>query len=106
MLGKKNRYSFKKGVPRIVFASPFFVVRYQKSEEEKLFLGVVVGKKVDKRAVVRNRVKRQLVERIKNILSKDTPYEIVIYARKAILELDLTRQEQELRDAFQKIKII
>lgn len=105
MFEKKNRYSFRKGVPKLLFTSQFLVIRYQKNAENVLHCSVVVGKKVDKRAVIRNKIKRQLVSSIKEMLKDNLPYEIVIYARKGAEKLSLDEISEELRQAFDKIHI-
>jgi len=105
MFEKKNRYSFRKGVPRQLFTSPSFVIRYQKHANSVLHCSVVVGKKVDKRAVVRNKIKRMLVAHIKEILPEDTPFDMVIYARRGISEVAPEQIRTELEHALSDMKI-
>lgn len=58
-----------------------FSVRYIDNKFEKARLAVVVGKKVSKSAVKRNRIKRQITEAYRqNILEKITePLDIVVF---------------------------
>ena len=101
MFGKKNRYSFKRGVPKQIFATHFFVLRYQQPSQVGFTCAVVVGKKVDKRAVIRNKIKRKIVEEIQK-LSKEQPInsEMVLFAKKDIIKLENAQISEELRKTF------
>lgn len=68
MIPKSERYSFKKGIPKQVSHSPLFTLRFENGNVDKLMLGVVVGKKVDKLAVIRNTVKRKFTNIVYNYL--------------------------------------
>ncbi len=61
MFPKSYRYSFRKGLPKKTLSTTFFVIKYDNSQDDSMHCAVVVGKKVDKRAVVRNKIKRQIV---------------------------------------------
>lgn len=104
MFARRNRFSFKKGVPRKIFSTPFFVIRHEKSVDKTFRCAVVVGKKVDKRAVVRNRIKRHIVATVKELLAHDTEMTIVIYAKKPIAELATESIEEEFKKAIQTIQ--
>lgn len=106
MFAKSNRFSFRRGAPRSVYSTPFFVIRYDKNYDKKLHCAVVVGKKVDKRAVIRNTIKRQLVVIIKELLSPNTEYDLAIFAKKQILTAQKDEQYEELKKAFEETKII
>lgn len=106
MFGKNNRYSFRKGVPKLLFTSQFLIVRYQKNAENVFHCSVVVGKKVDKRAVIRNKVKRLLVAIIKELVLTQTPYDMVIYARKGINGLEKEEIRENLKKALVNIQIL
>lgn len=107
MLRKKNRYSFRKGVPKNIFATPFFVLRYQESNMPMVSCAVVVGKKVDKRAVLRNRIRRQVVVEVKKLLlNLDQKFEIVIYVKKNMSTLESEQMNEELKKAFTSTHIL
>lgn len=107
MLRKKNRYSFRKGVPKNIFATPFFVLRYQETNTPEVNCAVVVGKKVDKRAVFRNRIRRQVVEEVKKLLLQlDQKFEIVIYVKKSMSTLEPQQMNEELKKAFTSTHIL
>lgn len=81
MLPKANRFQFKSSLPRQSLNSQSFSIKYDKNEEG-LKVGVVVSKKVDKRAVVRNRIKRVILESVRLSLPKDSGLTLVFYAKK------------------------
>ncbi len=105
MFARSHRFSFKRGVPRNTFQTPFFVIRYDKGSEEKLECAVVVGKRVDKKATSRNRIKRQTVAIIKDILSSEAPFRLVIYAKRSILGTQSEEIRNDLKKSFETIGI-
>lgn len=105
MFNKRQRFSFKKGVPKRVFTSPFFVLRYQRKVLPEAHYSVVVGKRVDKKAVIRNRVKRQLMKNLEELFeNKSSDLDIVIYGRKGILNATSKESLGELKKALEQIK--
>lgn len=104
MLPKTHRLSFKKGIPRKVYSTPFLVFRYEKSDTG-LQCAVVVGKKVDKRAVARNKIKRQINASVQEILAQNAKYRIVIYAKNKINDLTKETLKEEILKSFKIIHI-
>src|SRR5690349_19629783 len=100
MLRKTNRFSFRKGVPKKVLQTPFFVLRYDVSPDKILHLAVVVSKKVDKRAVGRNKLKRKIVSFVQALVSIETQKNIVIFVKKQILEINDEQIKLELEKAL------
>lgn len=79
---------------------PGFVVYYGKISQQ-LNPRIVISGKVDKRAVVRNKLRRQ----IKNIL-EDIGFSnlgLVVIVRREMLTLDFQTLKQNFRRAFKKI---
>lgn len=105
MFARAHRFSFKRGAPRNFYNTSLFILRYDRNVNSNLECAVVVGKKVDKKAVVRNRIKRQLVAQIKSLVPTTTPYRVVIIAKKPILEATNDKKYEELTKAFQSTKI-
>ena len=71
------RFVYQKGA---ISRGPLFAVKYSKNPKRTTYrAAVVVSKKVDKSAVVRNRIRRRLFEAIR-LQEKDIvePYDIVI----------------------------
>ncbi len=106
MFAKAHRFSFKKGAPRIAFSTRLFVIRYEKKKDLGLECSVVVGKKVDKRATVRNKIKRLTVGVIKEIAPIDSPFRIAVYAKKQVLNIGKNEIQDDLQKGFDSIGII
>jgi ribonuclease P protein component len=80
MFKKSQRFSFKSGAPKQKIITPFFVFRYQKSDTPTF--GVIAGKKVSKKAVLRNKAKRMVREAIINTCKNThNSYTIVVFLR-------------------------
>jgi len=88
------------------FFLPEFIIKYQKTKEKPSKIGFVVSTKVDKKAVVRNRIKRQMREAINSFLPniKDD-YSILIIARKKALELEFVIIVKQFKFALAKMKV-
>lgn len=82
MLAKRYRFSFKNKLPKHVLNSPSFNVRYEKNDLGRLAAAVVVSKKVDKRATIRNKIKRKIVEEVSQKLDLNRPVSLVFYVKK------------------------
>jgi ribonuclease P protein component len=100
MLPKKNRFSFKNDLPKNVFHSQSFTIRYDHGRDS-LKVAVVVSKKVDKRATVRNKIKRGLIDIVQKTLAKNETLNLIFYVKKgALTSSDLN---QEVTEALKKI---
>lgn len=87
--------------------SSHFLLLYAPSESDISRLGITVSAKVDKRAVVRNRIKR----RIRDIFRVHKRYlmdgfDIVIIARKNAGRLTFDQCKQEILGALESKKLI
>src|SRR4030043_184121 len=69
--------------------------------------GIVVNLKVDKRAIVRNKIRRQLREiiRLNNENFKQS-YDLMILTRESVKELKYKEIEEKLLKLFEKAKIL
>jgi len=84
--------------------SPYFLVRFQPNQLGNCRFAVVVANKIAKKAVIRNRLKRQVREAIYNNLSKFTQrLDIIVNILPACLEKDSAVIEKELVQVFKKI---
>ncbi len=76
MISKNHRFHGQAGLQSLfkrgqAFRTDLFVLRHLANRRESGFrLAIVVSKKVDKRAVIRNRIRRRLYELFRNRLSK------------------------------------
>lgn len=85
------------------YASQHFVVKAQETEEEHSRFSIVISNKISKKAVIRNRLRRQLFEIIRlhrQETSLEKPHKIVILPRVRALTLDYNRLETELIRTF------
>lgn len=106
MFSRAHRFSFRKGAPRRFFSSPSFRIAYSLEGAEGLHAAVVVGKKVDKRAVVRNKIKRSIIAIIKDLVAQDKNLDLVIFAKKEILKIEPDLRKDELEKALKTIHIL
>lgn len=66
--------------------------------------GIVIGLKVAKRANVRNRLRRQIREIIRNELGNiKKGFDVMILGKKSALELEYSDLEKEILGLFKKI---
>ncbi|PIT89013.1 MAG: hypothetical protein COU27_02505 [Candidatus Levybacteria bacterium CG10_big_fil_rev_8_21_14_0_10_36_7] len=103
MLKKEFRYSFKNGVPKNIINSFLFTLRYQRNNLLKNTFAVVTSKKIDKRATVRNRLKRKFlgeIEKKKDEIKK--PYNYVFFLKKNALNCE-NEFETEIQKAILQI---
>lgn len=80
-----------------------YIIYLERSSNVDFHFGISVGKKIGK-AVIRNKIKRQL----KSIIDKNN-YEnginCIIIVRKGILKKSFRVMEEELNEGFKKLKI-
>ncbi len=106
MLKKSSRLvSFKKEAGARIYSSPFLTISSTQATGDSKF-GFIISKKIDKRAVVRNRLKRKMARFVEEMLPNfNQGSKVVIVARAQILE-----KEQELdkilEEGFIKLKLL
>jgi ribonuclease P protein component len=101
-LKKENDFKqvFNKGD---VFGNKVFVMYYLKNGSEINRLGIIVSKKVSKKSVVRNKVKRRIKEAFcHNEHSFLKGYDIILIAKEAIIEVPFCSLEKSLKHLFYK----
>lgn len=104
MFEKEKRFSFKQGLPKKVISTPFFSLRFDNAMSSSGTNAVVVSKKVSKKAVTRNRIKRKTLSVLKNNLGeKEKKYDIVIYIKPYKGDMNETLLEKSLIESIQKI---
>ncbi len=103
MLKKEHRLSIKGKLKTIkTIHTPYFILKTAKSENGVKF-GIIVGKKVDKRAVVRNRIKRQLNEAISKCIPWVIPgNDFLIIVKKEALQKETEKLTTELKKVLSK----
>lgn len=71
MLKRNNRLQGKTRLEKShIAANPLFTLKFGKNDKEVSRFAVIVSKKIDLRAVTRNRVRRQIISCIEKMLEK------------------------------------
>lgn len=89
------------------FSSPGFVVKTFVNKEEHPRFGIMVSNKVDKRAVKRNQIRRQIRELIRlNLERVDQNIDCLIIVQPSVTKLTKDELQGELKGLFAKAKIL
>ncbi len=103
MFKKILRFSFRNGAPKNKLIRPLFVLRFQKSENPTY--GVVAGKVVSKKAVLRNKTKRLFLALLKEALTQQgIHYDLVFFLRRPYTEYSKSVIITELQEVLGKLK--
>ena len=111
MLSKENRLKKKKDFEEVFkkgkgFREDFLFLKIKKNELGVSRIGFVVSKKISRKAVQRNKIKRRLREVMKFYLSKiETGFDIVFLAKPGIGEKDFQEIKEIAQKIFKKAKI-
>ena len=91
----------------ILFSAVQFIVKEKKNNLLLNRFGIVVSKKIDKRAVVRNRVKRMLRTILVNLNKNMDPGHDILFITKAPI-LNKTKEENYsvVKNAFEKAGLL
>ena len=82
MLKKINRLSKFKRIENLKsVTTPFFVLKYKKEDARVAKFGFIVSKKIDKRATVRNKIKRMFQKAVQENIEKILPFTFLIIAK-------------------------
>ncbi len=86
--------------------SGYFTLKYKPNKLEHSRFGFVISTKIDKRATVRNRLKRQIREIIRLKLAKiPQGYDIMLVPKKAALDLNYEQLDNELGGLFGQARL-
>jgi ribonuclease P protein component len=112
MIAKKFRLHKKSDFDELAkssnkFYSNNFVLRFVKNNEDLNCFAVVVSKKISLKAVVRNKIRRRVYEIIRlKMDSFKKGFNIIIFIKKGVLEMEYSDLEKELLYLFEKSKLI
>lgn len=112
MLKRINRLSTKGDFSRLFAKGKYthaseFVLKYFPNNLPQSRFGFVVSTKISKRAVVRNRAKRQMREIVRSILEKlPAGYDIALIAKPAIKDVEFDKLSTSIRLAFTKARLL
>ncbi len=91
-----------KDAPTLTLTSPYFSVKMRRNDFIVHRFRFVISKKVDKRAVVRNKLKRQMSTVVGVIPIKETGYDYIFYMKKAALTLSTEELKKEVESLLNK----
>jgi len=112
MLKKINRVKSQKAFKQIfakgaAVQGKNLIIRVFPNELGCARFGLIVSSKIDKRATVRNRLRRQLSEIIRSELIKIKPgFDVVVISKKGLAVLSFGEIQRELLVAFKKVRIL
>lgn len=105
----KKEYRVKKNedFSRIIkekqsLANRSFIIYYLKNNNGHARIGISVSKKLGK-AIVRNKVKRQVRMMIQQIIDFNDSYDYIVIVRNKYLDLDFNSNLNELKYLYRKI---
>ena len=103
MLKRENRLArITRRVGEKKYNSALFSVRVSDNKDNAVKFGFIVSKKIDKRAVVRNRTKRVLRAAVETFIPELTGKDIIIIAKKSLIFSEKEAVEEELRSILKK----
>jgi ribonuclease P protein component len=114
MISRNNRFHGRASIQRLyqnskMIRSASLSLRYASSPRRNQYrLAVVVSRKVSKSAVVRNRIRRRIYERVR-ILSTSfiDPYDLLIVVYdEAMAEMSVEALHQEVTKVLEKAKVV
>lgn len=111
MLPKENRLKKKKDFDKVttggqqVFGS-FLILKFKSNDMDVTRVGFVVSKKVSKKAVLRNKAKRQLREVVRAEMAHLKPgFDLIFFTRKEIIEKEFLDIQQLVKQLLQKSQL-
>lgn len=104
----KNQNDFKKVFNKgEVFGNRTFVMYFLKNKRGKNRIGIIVSKKISKKAVVRNKIRRQIKEAYRlNEEKLIRGYDIILIAKESIKKTDYQKIEKSLMHLFYKKNLL
>ncbi len=89
------------------YRGDFIGVKFLRNNLEFSRFAFVVGLKISKKAVIRNKIRRQLEEIVRlNFDQIKKSFDLVVMVESRIIKEDYQRIEQELVNIFKKTKLI
>ncbi|MCD4704975.1 ribonuclease P protein component [bacterium] len=112
MIAKKFRLKSRKDFDQILksknkFYSQNLVLKFSKNDLDLSRFSVVVSKKISKKAVDRNLIRRRVYEIIRLNMDKiKKGWDLIIFSKKAVLNLDYSEIEKELFYILKKANLL
>lgn len=106
MLKKENRLGSTNGAKSRI-SSPLFGLSFSDNNKNLSRFSFVISKKIDKRAVVRNKTKRKIRSVIEDMLGKiKAGKDFTFYLKKETVSSTRENISNELSDVFEKNKLL
>lgn len=107
MLKKPNRLKIVKLKNPKVISANYFSIKVVKNNMNESRFAFVVSKKIDKRAVIRNSLKRKLRSCIEEVFDNiGGGWDFVFYPKASLLSTQRGQLLKELKDVFRKYGFI
>lgn len=110
MLNKRNRISDKQIIQKLftkgnLYRDKYFIFKYIRSDSTNSEFAVIVSKKISKKAVKRNKVRRQVFEAIRLNLNLTSDLSAVIIAKTSVQEVKYEKINDSIVQFFNQIKL-
>ena len=112
MLPKANRLTKETDFKKIAkgakpIHSKFFLLKKLSTPEKLVKFGIVISSKISKKAVVRNKIRRQIREVLKeNLADIKTGQKVMIVVKDTALNKDFKEIKQDLENLLIKTKLL
>lgn len=112
MLAKKNRLISGKTIDLIkkkgsLVKNKNFYLNYLKNNNRQLRFALIVSLKISQKAVVRNKIRRQMYSAIKQYLTALKPeFDCVLMVNRTVLDMNFTELSLSLKNIFQKAGLL
>ncbi len=112
MLAAENRLRKKTDIDRVwktgrTFLTPIFSLKSAKNGLTMTRFAVVVGLKVDKKAVGRNLAKRRIREALRPLMPRIAPgFDVIVFGRGKLSGTDFAEIDRTLRFALEKTGLL
>lgn len=112
MLAKQNRLRLKRDFEKVFkqgkgFRQNFLFLKMMENDLSETRFGFIVSKKISNKAVIRNKIRRQLREIVRNQLSQiKKGLDIVLVVLPEIKNKEFQEIEQTVNELFKKARIM
>ena len=112
MLAQKNRLRGKKDFERVLrkgkgLKEDFLILKMVKNNSSQNRFGFIVGTKISKKAVLRNKLKRRLRELVRGKIEKiKKGFDIILIAQSGLGNRDFWELEEIFTKIFRRAKLL
>ena len=112
MLAQKNRLRRKKDFERVLrkgkgLKEDFLILKMVKNNSSQNRFGFIVGTKISKKAVLRNKLKRRLRELVRGKIEKiKKGFDIILIAQSGLENRDFWELEEIFTKIFRRAKLL